>query len=70
MKKKWEIRLNIDGSLDEVVADSCSVHLEQMADNEWWLGVEDLPGAKGQRISVFFHARGKIRATIAERPPQ
>ncbi len=68
--KTWEIRLNDDGSLDEVVADTCSVHLEQMDDNQWWLGVDDLPCAKGHRISVFFQARGKIRAMIAERPPK
>lgn len=34
-----EIRRNRDGSLDEVVAQNVFVHLEQMADNSWWMGV-------------------------------
>ncbi len=34
-----EIRRNRDGSLDEVVAENVFVHLEQMADNSWWMGV-------------------------------
>lgn len=40
-----EIRLNEDGSLDEVVAAAPrSVHLEQMADDAWWLCIETSDG--------------------------
>lgn len=34
-----EIRRNADGSLDEIVIQQCTVHLEQMDDNAWWLGL-------------------------------
>jgi hypothetical protein len=34
-------------ALDEIVADGASIHLEQMAHNHWWMGIE----AGGQ----YFH---------------
>lgn len=34
-----EIRRNADGTLDEVVANDVFVHLEQMVENSWWMGV-------------------------------
>jgi hypothetical protein len=51
-----EVRLNPDGTLDEIVASGASVHLEQMAGNKWWLEVE----AGGKRVSVWLTAKGKI----------
>lgn len=36
-----EIRINEDGTLDEIVAKQCVVHLEQMDDKHWWLGIYD-----------------------------
>ena len=33
-----EIRTN-DHQLDEVVADNCTVHLEQMARGHWWIEI-------------------------------
>ena len=59
-----EIRHNEDGSLDEVVADNATVHLEQMSDKSWWMSVE----TAGQLVHVNFWSRGKIRAR-AERAP-
>ena len=34
-----EIRRNTDGSLDEIVAENCDIHLEQMDTGHWWLGI-------------------------------
>lgn len=57
---KLEIRRNDDGTIDEVVADGVSVHLEQMSTDGWFLGI-DAPdgrywqfwlGAKNSRSAV------------------
>ena len=37
--KGGEIRLNDDGSIDEIVLPRCYVHLEQMCTGGWWLGL-------------------------------
>jgi hypothetical protein len=34
-----EVRRNPDGSLDEIVANDCMVHLEQMDEGHWWMGI-------------------------------
>ena len=49
-----EVRRLDDGSLDEVVADNCMVHLEKMGDGVWWLGVYKA----GYRQVVWFTATG------------
>lgn len=54
-----DIRLNEDGTLDEVV--SPFFHLEQMSPTHWWMAVYD---AKGDRVTVHLHARGKISANV------
>lgn len=46
--KPPEVRLNDDGTLDEVVAFGSYVHLEQMSGSHWWLVVE----SAGQRVTV------------------
>lgn len=55
-----EIRRNGDGSLDEVVAQNVFVHLEQMADNSWWMGVSTPDNA--HLIHVNFYSAGMIEA--------
>lgn len=35
-----EVRLNEDGTLDEIVAHGAFVHLEQLSKKRWYLGVE------------------------------
>lgn len=38
--RPWcEVRTNDDGSLDEIVAEGVDIHLEQMNDGCWWLGI-------------------------------
>lgn len=57
-----EIRLNDDGTLDEVVCTGGNFHLEQMDTNHWWLCVGD-----GKReVHVWLHARGKITANYED----
>ena len=56
-----EIRLNDDGTLDEVVAPG--FHLEQMDFNHWWLEVE----IDGRAVSVWLTAKGKITASYERR---
>lgn len=58
MTKPPEIRLNDDGTLDEVVAFGAFFHLEQMSGTGWWLCVE----VGGQRVDVRLNSRAKITA--------
>ena len=55
-----EIRRNRDGSLDEVVAQNVFVHLEQMADNAWWMGVSTPDNA--HLVHVNFYSQRVIEA--------
>lgn len=56
-----EIRLNDDGTLDEVCAPG--FHLEQMDYNHWFLEIE----VDGKAVAVWLHARGKITASYERR---
>jgi len=59
-KDKIEVRRNGDGSLDEVVASGAFVHLEQMSEKSWWLGIEK----DGYRQVVWFGIeKGKLVTT-------
>jgi hypothetical protein len=53
-----EIRRNADGTLDEIVANDVAVHLEQMAENFWWMGVSTADNA--HLVHVNFYAETKI----------
>lgn len=55
-----EIRRNRDGSLDEVVAQNVFVHLEQMADNAWWMSVSTPDNA--HLVHVNFYSERVIEA--------
>lgn len=66
-KAAIEVRRNEDGSLDEVVASDAFVHLEQMSDKSWWLGVQK----DGYRQVVWFGIeKGKLvaRSECDDRP--
>ena len=54
-----DMRFNADASLDEVVAEGASFHLEKMGDTHWWMWVQC--GDKGVHINLT--ARGKIKAS-------
>jgi hypothetical protein len=59
-----EIRRNADGSLDEVVANDIVVHLEQTADNAWWMGVSTADNT--HVVHVNFYSETKIEAEADE----
>ena len=56
-----EVRLNADGTLDEVCAPG--FHLEQMDYNHWFLEIE----IGGKAVAVWLYARGKITANYERR---
>ena len=58
------IKLNDDGSLDEIVIGSA--HLEQMDDNHWFLS---MCGADGSEIAVELRSDTPITATWEARDP-
>ncbi len=71
-----EIRRNHDGSIDEIVANGAGLHIEQMSDDGWFMGL-DMPdgsywqfwfGSKNRKSHVeFLHiettpsANGELR---------
>lgn len=55
-----EVRLNDDGTLDEVVCRGDQ--LEQMDYNHWFLSMGD--------VAVWLHAKGTITASYERRAPQ
>ena len=56
-----EVRLNPDGTLDEVCAPG--FHLEMMDYNHWFLEVVQ----NGHAVAVWLHARGRIVANYERR---
>jgi hypothetical protein len=61
---KGEVRLNDDGSIDEVVTGQLrGVHLEQMAAGSWWMSLD---GPHGRRMCICFHSKAKIRVTAED----
>lgn len=62
--RKWgsyEVRLNADRTIDEIVAENVEMfHLEQMDDGCWWIGLNSR-GGQMMRIHLF----NKRKAAIA-----
>ena len=42
------IRRNDDGSIDEIVAQDCAIHVEQMDGNSWYMGLQASDGSYWQ----------------------
>ena len=58
----YEIRLNEDGSLDEVVASKPKAfHLEQMDTGAWWIGV-DMEDGTLIHINLWTQRNARIKA--------
>lgn len=53
---KGEVRLNSDGSVDEVVARNVDFHMEQMDVDSWWIGIS---GKQGRRLVINLYKKGK-----------
>lgn len=61
--KRWILRDDGQGELDEVVAHGAGVHLERMGDNNWWLGIQ----VGGEVLHVSIGAkRAKVTAAASE----
>lgn len=48
VKPAVEIRPNDDGSIDEIVARGCDLHIEQMSADGWFMGIEANDGSYWQ----------------------
>lgn len=62
---RGEVRLNGDGTVDEVVTGQVQgVHVEQMDDDCFWVGIY---GKDDRRMVLYFHREGKkIRLTVED----
>lgn len=62
-RNKTEVRLNANGTLDEVVGHG-DFHLEQMSGDCWWMQLGDVHvwlSAKGRRITVRFEDEREVQ---------
>lgn len=48
IKPAVEIRANDDGSIDEIVAHGCGLHIEQMSADGWFMGIDASDGSYWQ----------------------
>ena len=55
-----EIRLDNKGNFDDIVIDD--VHLENMDDKSWWLGIY----RGNKRISFWISSKSKIKVSLQE----
>lgn len=78
MSDAVEIRRNPDGSIDEIVAKGADLHIEQLSDDGWYMGLE-LPdgsylqfwfGAKNGRAAVEVRHTEMTPATTLESAPK
>ncbi len=59
-----KVRLNDDGSVDEVFALNGALHLEQMSGGHWWMAIN---GARGRRMVIHFVREKKdIRVAVED----
>ncbi len=56
VKEPVEIRRNPDQSIDEIVIRGANVHIEQMSDDGWFMGVE---AADGSYWQFWFGAKNR-----------
>lgn len=64
-QRKDIIRRNPDGSIDEIIAyDLEYVHVEQMDDGHWWVGLGKRLGQP--LLHIHFTSRRKITVEVVE----
>ena len=63
--KKWkrngEVRLNDDGTIDEIVLKNAHVHLEQMSNGHWWMGLT--VNGIVMHVQIFNKADRQVKVT-------
>lgn len=62
----FEVRLNGDGSIDEIVAENVSFHLEQMDDGFWWIGLSQQEASKPRLLINLSNKRNAVIRCNAE----
>lgn len=61
---KGEVRLNEDGTVDEVLAQGVGIHIEQMDDGYWWMSID---GKQRRRMVLHFVREGRgIRLSVGD----
>jgi hypothetical protein len=69
--RKWkdygEVRLNHDGSVDEVVASNCDIHIEQMDDGHWWIGISAGPKRMWASISKCYNRIDTMHVNLSSK---
>jgi hypothetical protein len=53
-----EVRLNDDDSIDEICVNDVDIHLEQMTDGLWWMGITPRSD-RDNRLMVNLFASGR-----------
>lgn len=62
----WEVRF-ISGQVDEIVGKGVFFHLEQMSDNEWWIGLR----RKDKELNMYLKTkRAAISCVVADAGPR
>lgn len=61
--KTSEVRRLPDGSIDEILAINVNVHLEQMDDGFWWMGITHSDGTV-DHICLTTKRNAKVTATF------
>lgn len=55
-----EVRLNEDGTIDEIVtAQPVRLHMEQMEDGRYWIGLDWKVGRRSYHQAIWLHRHGK-----------
>lgn len=70
MKPTVEIRKDTSGEIDEVFAKGCTVHIEQMSGDGWYMGIDGKDGSywqfwfgsKNRRAAVEFRHTEMVSA--------
>lgn len=67
--RKWkdygEVRLNHDGTIDEIVVQNCDVHIEQMDDGHWWIGISAGPKRQWAKISKCWNRNDTMHVNLS-----
>lgn len=58
-KAAVEIRPDSKGAIDEIIAKNCTIHIEQMSANGWYMGID---GADGSYWQFWFGSKNRKAA--------
>lgn len=65
-KQPFEVRLNDDKSIDEIVASNVHFHLEQMDDGHWWIGLTPVAKPENRLLINLSTRRNAAIRCVAE----